>query len=82
MALQELNDGNPSGCRMGSAATEKNSFWGATPVVQPTAATAVSTTAPVAISSGFGFATTAQLTALITAVNLLISNNATTGLDG
>jgi hypothetical protein len=34
MAIQELGDGNPSGTRIGAAATDLVGFFGATPVVQ------------------------------------------------
>lgn len=55
MAVHYLGDGNPDGVTMGIDATEKISFFGATPVVQPTvtapAATATTTTNEAAIVS-------------------------------
>ena len=78
---QVLGDGGPSGTSLVSSATaDLASFWAATPVVRPTSAVAVSTSAPLTISAGFGFATSAQMIALITAVNVLRANSVTTGL--
>ena len=77
--VQYLSDGGDDGVSVSQAAADKMSFYGNTPVVQPTAAVAISTSAPT--TSAFGF-TSAQAVALITAVNKLISNNALTGLDG
>jgi len=56
---------------IGSAASSYLGFFGATKVQQQAAITAVSVTAPIAISGGFGFQTSAQMIALITAVNAL-----------
>lgn len=36
--IQELTDGRSDGSRMGKSASEKNAFFGATPVVQPSGA--------------------------------------------
>ncbi len=69
MTKQYITDGSPDGSVMGQSATEKISFFDATPVVQQTAITTVSTSNPYAITDGYGFATTAQMTALITGVN-------------
>ncbi len=43
MALKQLSDGNPTGTTMGQGATDKCSFFGATPVIQQ--AVTVNTTA-------------------------------------
>lgn len=48
-------------------------FYGATPVVRANAITAVSTSALVAVSGAYGFATEAQATAIVSAVNNLIT---------
>jgi len=81
-ALTYIGDSNPSGMQWGKASTDKLGFWGTTPVVQPTAATAVSTSVPVSTTGGvFGFNSSAQVIALLAAVNQLITNNALTGLD-
>jgi len=69
--------GDSDGTSFGQSG-EKIGFFGTTPVVQPTAAVAVSTSA--AVSGAFGF-TSAQAAAIITAINTLIANNASLGLD-
>lgn len=43
MAKQVLGDGNTEGTTLGRATTEKISFYGETPVVQPAPAVAVGT---------------------------------------
>ena len=55
---------------LGAAATSTIGFYGTTPIAQRTSAvqTTISTSAPVAISSGFGFATSAQMISLLAAV--------------
>lgn len=81
--VYQVGDGNPSGTNMGRAATgEKISFFDATPIIQPTSGdqAAVSTSNPLAISSGFGFATTAQMTALVTLVNRIRTDLVSLGL--
>jgi len=80
MAAQQLSDGSPEGCLLGRS-DDKIGFYGTTAVAQPTAATAL-TAIPVSTTGGvFGFSSSAQMNAMKTAVNLLISNNALTGLD-
>lgn len=56
---------------VGTTASSKFGVHGATPVVQSSAATTVSTTAPV--SGAFGYETSAQAIAILTAVNLIIT---------
>lgn len=43
MAVRYLGDNSPDGMCVGSSATEKVGFFGATPVVQPAPAVAVGT---------------------------------------
>lgn len=85
--LKELDDGNSDGTRLGRSATSEISFYGATPIVQPSGAsqsaiatsaiTAVATSAITALStatpivSGYGFSTTTEAAAIATAVNSL-----------
>ncbi len=80
MAKQQLSDGGSEGACLGQSATDKVSFYNATPVVRPTSAVAVSTSAPVSAATAFGFETSAQLIALLTAVNVLRANSVTLGL--
>jgi len=41
----QLSDGNPDGCSFGQSATDLISFYGATPIVKPTAANQAAITA-------------------------------------
>jgi len=73
---QYLGDGNPDGTSLGSSATEKISFYGVTPVIQPTsasqAAVATSTITTAATSTTpWGFATSTQADAVAAQVVLL-----------
>lgn len=44
MALKELSDGGPDGTRLGQSSTDKVGFYGlATPIVRPSAGTAITT---------------------------------------
>jgi hypothetical protein len=75
MSAQNLHDGCPDGCLIGSAATEKVAFHGATPAVQGAALTAQLTSLTIAdavgtpdyaiqavtASSPFGFVNAAEL---------------------
>lgn len=58
---------------VGNSATDTIGFYGVTPVVQPSGAaqTAVATTG--AVTTGFGYSTTAQANAIVTLVNALRS---------
>lgn len=70
--VEYIGDGNPDGTVLGQSSSELIAFHGATPTDQYAAITSVSTSAPTS-SSPFGFVTTAQLTALVTAVNSIIA---------
>lgn len=76
--IKELSDGGPDGVRLGQDASDLVAFYGATPAAQPAVLAAVTTTQPTA--TVFGFTTTAQFNALISAVNTLIANQKTLGL--
>ena len=79
--IKELGDAGPGGTRLGKAATELVSFYGATPIVQPTVVTTLSTSVPVSSTSGvFGFATSAQAIALTAAVNSIMDKLKALGL--
>jgi hypothetical protein len=67
---KQLSDGNPDGTGLGQSSTDKISVYGVDPVVQATAPTAVSASSVVQVSAGgFGFETSTQGNALVTAVN-------------
>lgn len=67
-----IGDGNPDGCSLGGATTDKISFYGVTPIVQRSGAaqTAVATTVAVT-SNAWGFAGSTQANAIVTLVNEL-----------
>lgn len=56
----QLSIGNPDGCQIGDAATDKIGFYGATPVVQRATAT-THTTTNVVTSASFGTLQVAQI---------------------
>jgi len=69
---KQISDGSPDGASLGQSATDKISFYGATPVAQRSgsAQAAVTTTAATS-STPYGFSTVTQATAVITLVNEL-----------
>lgn len=77
MSVQVITDGNPAGSQVGSAATEKVGFWGATPVAQPaTIADATNTTTTTSTTT----ALTTDLDSLRTKFNTLLSQLETAGI--
>ncbi len=83
MAVGEfIGNGNPDGSSFGADTTDLISLYGVTPVAQragaaqaavaTTAITAVSTTASTS-TSPYGYATTTQADAVVTAINSLIT---------
>lgn len=73
--------GYPDGTTIGEATTDKVSFYGVTPVVQPSSASqaAVATTAATA-TTPWGFTTSTQANAIVTLVNQIRSDLVTLGL--
>lgn len=69
---ERLDYGSPDGSQWGGASTDLIATHGATPCDQSPTAASVTTTAMVAISSGYGFGTAAQGDAVITAVNAIL----------
>jgi hypothetical protein len=65
--IQQINTRNPDGAYLGAAATDKLGFWGATPVVQQTAPTAV-TGYSITNSSPYGLDSSANMKLLMDAV--------------
>ena len=51
-SYETLSYGSPSGCRVVGSATEKLSFWGGTPAVQPAVLTTQLTTITIADAAG------------------------------
>lgn len=70
MPVRELSDKGPDGTRLGQTSTDLVSFFGATPVVRyATSIAAPASTAVVSISATqWGFSTSAQAQAVITAL--------------
>jgi len=75
--VRTITDGGPSGTTIGQSATDLVGFFGVTPVVQQAALTAIGTSTPV--SGAFGFTST-QATAIITAINAIITELKALGL--
>jgi hypothetical protein len=74
-----LGDAGPDGTILGRDADDLIGFYGTTPCDQPAAVTAVATTAATS-SSPYGYSTSTQADAIVTAVNALITNLAELGL--
>jgi hypothetical protein len=72
MGVEYLGNGNPSGTSLGLSTSEKISFYGETPVVQADTFTSVSTEIAVSTSDGWGYSTSTQADAIVTAVNAMI----------
>ena len=80
MAVHQLSDGRPDGCQMGQSTTDLCGFFGNTPVDQPAQVTAVATTASTSTTNAFGYTTSTQADAIVTAVNAIITNLEELGL--
>lgn len=72
---------SPDGNVTGQSTTDKQSFYGVTPVVQPTAAAqAAVTTTAATTTTPWGFSTSTQADAIVTLVNRLRADLVTLGL--
>lgn len=78
--IRYLDDGAPDGTVLGQLSTSKIGFYGATPQVQLSAVTTVTTTAAVSHSSNWGYSTSVQADAIVTALNTIIGRVQSTGL--
>lgn len=79
-AGEVLGNGNSSGTNFGRS-TDKIGFYGlTTPIVQPTGATAVATTAAVS-TTPYGYSTSTQANAIVTGLNVVIANLKALGLN-
>jgi hypothetical protein len=72
--IKQLSDGGPDGEDLGQSSSDKIGFYGATPVVQPSA-TAQSAVATTAVTT---LVTTPTATDIAVAVNSVISRQAAT----
>lgn len=75
-----LDDGAPDGTILGQTSQALVGFWGKVPQVQLGAVTTVTTTAAVSHSSNWGYATSVQADAIVTAVNTIISRVSSVGI--
>lgn len=81
MPLNQIGVNDDDGATFGSGATKKISFYGVTPIVQPSSAVEATITITwVAISSGFGFQTSDQVVSLIATFKHIQSVLTTLGL--
>ena len=82
-SYEQVTANSPDGAQMGKGTSEKNAFYGNTPVVQPssasqaavavTAVSALVTTGYTAVTTtAIGFTTTTQADAITTRVNQLV----------
>jgi methionine synthase II (cobalamin-independent) len=72
MALKQLSDGRSDGVSVGQSATDKVSLYGVTPVVQAAAITGPAATGSTT-STPYGYTTSAQADAIVTAINDIIT---------
>lgn len=75
-----IGDGRPAGTVIGRATTELLGFYGVASVDQPSAVTAVTTTAATSTTNAYGYVTAAQADAIVTAVNAIIAQQQELGL--
>lgn len=80
MAVRELSDLRVDGTRLGQSAADLVGFFGNTPVDQPARVTAVNTTASTSTTNAFGYTTSTQADAIVTAINAIITNLEELGL--
>lgn len=81
MVMKHLSDSNPDGTTLGQSISDLISFYAVTPIVQPTAsAQAAVSTATIssvattgAATTAYGYTTTAQANAIVTAINELVT---------
>lgn len=80
MSVDYIGNGNDDGVDFGYAATSKIGFYGlTTPIVQPTGGVAVSTAAATT-TTPWGYATSTQADAVVTAINATLANLRALGL--
>lgn len=82
MAARQHSDARGDGQSFGQSSTDLIGFYGKAPIVRPTAAVAVNTTAATSTTNAFGYTTSTQADAIVTAVNALITNLSALGLQG
>lgn len=78
--IRYLDDGSPDGTVLGQATSSKIGLFGTTPQVQLAAVTTVTTTAATSTTTNWGYVTSVQADAIVTAVNALISRVQSIGI--
>ena len=79
--LHQLKDEANTGLVFGKTSSDKISFYGGTPASRPSAPTAVATTVAISTTSAkWGYSTSTQANAIVTAVNTLIGIVTSLGL--
>lgn len=79
--LHQMMDPVTGGHRIGRTTSDKIAFFGGTPTTRQTAPTAVATTVAISTTTTkWGFSTSTQANAIVTAVNSLIGIVTTLGL--
>jgi hypothetical protein len=73
MAVEYLGSGQDDGAVHGRSATDKISFYNATPIVQSSSATLVTLATTSGTAGGFGFTTSAQFEAMIAQQKAVVS---------
>jgi hypothetical protein len=77
---EQVTYNSPAGAMIGQSATEKIGFFGITPAIQPTNAAQAALTATTAVSSGFGFTTSANFAAMLAQLENIRASLVTLGL--
>lgn len=81
--INQVSDGGPDGSVFGQSSTDKIAFFGGTPIVRPTAATAPTLIQPtLGATAAYGFTTTAQFNATVQGVVHALSVLTALGLEG
>ena len=87
MATQNLSHANDDGTILGQDSTDKIAFYGGTPADRPAVASAVTLATTVAVSAStgtakWGYSTSTQANAVVTAVNGIVTDLEELGLIG
>jgi hypothetical protein len=80
-SVEYVGTGQDDGVNMGRSTTDKIGFYGlTTPIVQPTGVASVTTTAATT-TTPYGYSTSTQADAIVTALNTVITNLNSLGLQ-
>ena len=72
MGVQYLSNRGPDGACLGYNSSDLISFYGSTPCDQPATIESVTTTAATSTTNAFGYTTSTQADAVITAINAIL----------